>query len=109
MYHQILVEFHIKYIGSGFAGFTADQFKNWVFIYVYSIPTLFGILPTEHLECWRHFVLACLILCKPIISQNDVNLADILLLRFSQRLNGYMELQVLHQTCICIVISKMFL
>ena len=37
-------------IGSGFAGFTADHFKNWVFIY--SIPTLFGILPTEHLECW---------------------------------------------------------
>ena len=33
-------------IGSGFAGFTADQFKNWVFIY--SIPTLFGILPTVH-------------------------------------------------------------
>ena len=33
-------------IRSGFAGFTADQFNNWVFIY--SIPTLFGILPTEH-------------------------------------------------------------
>ena len=33
-------------IGNGFAGFTADQFKNWVSIY--SIPTLFGILPTEH-------------------------------------------------------------
>ena len=33
-------------IGSGFAGFTAEQFKNWVFIY--SIMTLFGMLPTEH-------------------------------------------------------------
>ena len=31
--------------GSGFSGFTADQFKNWVMYY--SIPSLFRILNSE--------------------------------------------------------------
>ena len=44
-------------ISSGFYGFKADQFKTW--ITVYSIPALHDILPDHHLECWRHFVLAC--------------------------------------------------
>ena len=39
-------------IGSQFSGFKADQFKSWTLIY--SIPALHNILPTEHLECWRH-------------------------------------------------------
>ena len=32
----------------GFSGFTADQFKNWITIF--SIPSLFSILSSEHLE-----------------------------------------------------------
>ena len=36
-------------ISSGFSGFTADQFKNWVLIY--SIPALFNFLSKEHIEC----------------------------------------------------------
>ena len=56
-------------IETGFSGFTADQFKNW--ITVYSIPALHGILPSEHLECWRHFVLACRILCQSTLSFDD--------------------------------------
>lgn len=51
-------------ISSRFSGFTADQFKNWITIF--SIPALYGILPSPHLECWRSFVLACRILCKKI-------------------------------------------
>ena len=70
-------------ISSGFSGFKADQFKAW--ITVYSIPALFNILPGEHLECWRHFVLACRILCKQCLSYDDVNLADALLLSFCKR------------------------
>ena len=68
---------------NGFAGFKADQFKNWVNIY--SIPSLFGIFETDHLECWRHFVLASRILCKHNLTVNDVNLADALLLQFCKR------------------------
>lgn len=44
-------------IATVFRGFTADQKKSWVIIF--SIPCLFGILPSMHFECWRHFVLAC--------------------------------------------------
>ena len=70
-------------IETGLSGFTADQFKNLVT--VFSIPALFGVLPTEHMECWRHFVLACRILCKSILSLDDLALADALLLQFCRR------------------------
>ena len=55
---------------TSFAGFTAAQFKNWVTLY--SIPALYGQVEKDHLECWRHFVLTCRILCK-----NSLNLTDI--------------------------------
>ena len=67
-------------IGSGFSGFKADQFKT-----IYSIPALFGILSGDHFECWRHFVLACRILCKQSLSHLDISLADGLLLQFCKR------------------------
>ena len=70
-------------IGSSFAGFTADQFKTW--INIFSIPALSEILPPEHLECWRHYVLACRILCKQSLSRTDIDLADCLLLRFCNK------------------------
>lgn len=64
-------------IESGFSGFKADQFKNWIIIY--SIPALFDILPSDNFECWRHFVLACRILCKQSLSR------DALLMHFCRR------------------------
>jgi len=70
-------------IQSGFAGFKADQFKIW--ITVYSIPSLFGVLPADHLECWRHFVLACRLLCKQCLTHDEVSLADALLIHFCKR------------------------
>ena len=70
-------------IGSGFAGFKADQFKTW--ITVFSIPALYDILPNNYLECWRHYVLACRILCKQSLSNDDIVLADALLLYFCKR------------------------
>ena len=44
-------------IEHAFYSFTADQYKNWVG--QYSIICFQGILSSVHLECWRHFVLAC--------------------------------------------------
>ena len=70
-------------IFTGFSDFTADQFKNWITIF--SIPSLFGILEGEHFECWRHFVLACRILCKRSLSLTDISLADALLMKFCKR------------------------
>ena len=70
-------------IQHNFYGFTADQFKNWVLHY--SVICLHGLLSSEHLECWRHFVLACRYLCQPILKPNDVIIADALLLKFCKR------------------------
>ena len=70
-------------IETKFSGFTADQYKNWVTLY--SIPSLHGVLESEHLERWRHFVIACRLLCKCSISESDVTVADALLLQFCRR------------------------
>ena len=62
------------------AGFTAAQFKNWVTLY--SIPALYGLVEKDHLECWRHFILACRILCKNSLNLTDIKLFDTLLMLF---------------------------
>lgn len=70
-------------IQSGFSGFKADQFKNW--INLFSAIALFDILPTNILQSWRYFVLVCRILCKQQLSLEDINLADALLLQFCKK------------------------
>ena len=62
---------------------TAEQWMLWV--NYYSIYCLYGMISSEHLECWRHFVLASRILCKQKCSGNDIKVADALLLRFCRR------------------------
>lgn len=71
-------------IETGFAGFTADQFKNWTIFF--SIPCLKEILPNDDLECWRHFVLASRILCQHTLTKSDIDLADALLTQFCRRI-----------------------
>ena len=70
-------------IASGFSSFSADQWKNWT-IY-YSLIVLHNKLPKEHLECWRHFVLACRKLLSYKLSHVDIQLGDALLLQFCKR------------------------
>ena len=70
-------------IESLFKSFRADQYKNWV--NHYSIMCLHGLLSTEHLERWRHLVLACRILCKFILTHNEIVIADAVLLQFCSR------------------------
>lgn len=70
-------------IESSFYHFTADQYKNWVVHY--SIICLHGLLSSENMECWRHFVLPCRLLCRPTLTLQDVALADALLLQFCRR------------------------
>ena len=59
---------------SGFAEFTADQWKNWV-VY-FSTICMRNIITGDELECWRHFVLACRVLCCKHLTKNDVKLGD---------------------------------
>ncbi len=62
---------------------TAEQWMVWV--NHFSIFCLHGLLPPEHIECWRHFVLASRLICKCPLSQEDVTVADLLLLQFCNR------------------------
>ena len=70
-------------IASSFYSFTADQYKNWTVHY--SIICLRGFLSSEHMECWRHFVLACRLLCKKTLTMNEVKIADSLLVQFCRK------------------------
>ncbi len=71
-------------IGTG-ATFTAHQWMNWT-LYL-SIYCLHGLIPQSHLECWRSFVLACRSLCGRSITENDVKVADLLLVKFCSRVH----------------------
>ena len=46
------------------------------------MPVLSDVLPSSRLECWRHFVLTCRILCKQELSKTELQIADTLLIRF---------------------------
>ena len=59
---------------------TAEQWMNWTLYF--SVYCLHDILPRNHLECWRHFVLACQKLCPNEVTKNDVLVGDLLLLQF---------------------------
>ncbi len=65
-------------ISSGFSGFTAEQWKNWTIIF--SLSSLKGLLPREHYQCWHIFVKACYLLCRHVITEEQIDEADHLLL-----------------------------
>ena len=67
-------------INSSFSGLTAEQWMNWTVIY--SVIALKEIVSNEILECWRHFVLACHYLLKTQLTNDDIQIADALLLQF---------------------------
>jgi len=68
-------------ISSGYGGFTANQWCNWITIF--SPVLLKGILPDIHLRCWLLFVRACSIRSR-IIRKCDVSSADLFMLQFCQ-------------------------
>ena len=70
-------------IASGFSSFTADQFKNWVLYY--SLLALRNTLSQDDIECWRHFVLACRLLCSKTITVEKAKLADAFLMHYCKR------------------------
>ena len=67
-------------IASNHAKYKASQWKNWTMIY--STYALHGLLPSEHLNCWHTYVMACQLLAVPVLSHNDLKKADMLLLKF---------------------------
>jgi len=67
-------------IATGFSGFTADQWKNWVCYY--STMALKGILPNKHYDLWAHFVDACRLVCSYEIREESCVEAEKKLIEF---------------------------
>ena len=68
---------------NAFGFFTADELKNWTVLF--SIYALKDVMPEEHLEYWRSFVLASRILCSKVLTDTSVRLADQLILKFCKQ------------------------
>lgn len=73
-------------IASSFAGFTADQYKNWTNLF--SVIALHDILTGDHLKCWYYFVQASRLLCQMSITDAQIQLADAFLLKFCHRVEN---------------------
>ena len=69
-----------KKIVTGFDGFTADEYKNWVILF--SLYCIHGCIPAKHDACFQKFVLACQYFCKQMISKRDVMIAHNLIIDF---------------------------
>ena len=67
-------------ISSSFSGFTTEQWKNWTMFF--SLFALKGVLPREHYNCWQLFVQACYLICRRIITREQIKEADKLLHEF---------------------------
>ena len=67
-------------ISSGFSGFTAEQWKNWIIFY--SLFALKDILPWQHYNCWHFFVKMCFLLCRRTITHEQLQEADHFLAQF---------------------------
>ncbi len=61
-------------ISSGFSGFTAEQWKNWIIFY--SLFALKDVLPWQHYNCWHQFVKVCVFLCRRTITQAQLQEAN---------------------------------
>lgn len=70
-------------IQSGFSAFSADQWKNWTLYF--STMVLFDVLNTADLECWRHFVLGCRLLCHRTLTKMQLQLGDSLIMQFCRK------------------------
>ena len=60
-------------ISSGFAGFSADQWRNWTV--VFSAIALRPVLSSQHLQYWLLFVKACTLLCARAITTSKLQQA----------------------------------
>lgn len=67
-------------IASGFACFTADQWRNWILLY--SQCSIKELLPPLDYYCWQLFVKACNLLCRRSITVAQLKEADMLILDF---------------------------
>ena len=69
-------------ISSKSSSFTADQYKNWKFIF--SGIVLKPVLPERHYNCSFIFIDACRLICSRAISNDSIAKLDDLIINFCQ-------------------------
>ena len=88
-------------VKSGFASFTADEWKHWILIY--SLFALYEVLPTRDYNCWYVFVEACQLLCQATITKMQVLHAHDLLVKFCKTFEELYGFQMctpnMHMAC----------
>ena len=87
-----------KKISSNFSGFTAEQLKNWVLLY--SMYALREIISQDEYHCWQAFVLACFLVCRRNISNQDIVKADLLFVKFCTHVQRIYGDSAINQICI---------
>ena len=70
-------------IASSFAGFTAEQWRNWTLIF--SLFAVKEYIPYQHYQCWQLFVKACYAFCRRSIRVEEVNEGDRLIMEFCNK------------------------
>lgn len=73
-------------IASGFAGFTADQWKSWCLIY--STLALRDILPEDHRYYWQSFVDCLSLWGQTIISHREIEYGHLAMKDFLNKLES---------------------
>ncbi len=86
-------------IESGFAAFTADEWKKFILIY----PTfaLKNIVDTPHYNCWCLLVRVCEWLCQPMLSRDSVEQAHILLIELYKHFESLYGTEYCTQYALC--------
>lgn len=69
-------------VASKFAGFKADQWRNWIIIF--SEIALIGLIPRSYYNCWQKYAKACKLICSRAITPAIVTEADVLLQEFCE-------------------------
>ncbi|XP_028416158.1 uncharacterized protein LOC114539750 [Dendronephthya gigantea] len=69
-----------KKIENSYGGFTADQWKTWTILF--SVFSLWNVLPDEHLKLWHDFVMACILYCAPVITEGRAEVGHSHILKF---------------------------
>ena len=88
-------------IESGFACFTADEWKHWILIY--SLFALYDVLPNRDYKCWHLFVETCQFICRTTITKAEVLSAHELLVHFCKEFQELYGAQMctpnMHMAC----------
>lgn len=69
-------------VASKFAGFKADQWRNWIIIF--SEIALIGLIPPSYYNCWQKYAKACKLICSRAITPAIVTETDVLLQEFCE-------------------------